>query len=117
MKVIGLDNLFCAGEKAGLFIGHTEAMLTGALAGHNAIKNYLEMPLLILPRSLAVGDIIAYANEKIKTKEGRTNRYTFAGAEYFKRMQELGLYILDKDEIKEKVENLNLTNIFNRTLI
>lgn len=25
MKVMGLDNLFCAGEKAGLFVGHTEA--------------------------------------------------------------------------------------------
>jgi len=77
MKVIGLDNLFCAGEKSGLFIGHTEAIITGALAGYNAIKSYLGMPLLILPRSLAVGDIIAYANEKIKSKEGRANRYAF----------------------------------------
>ena len=117
MKVIGLDNLFCAGEKAGLFIGHTEAMMTGALAGHNAIKHYLGVPLLILPRSLAVGDIIAYANEKMKSKEGRRNRYTFAGAGYFKRMQELGLYTLDIDEIKGKIENLNLTNIFNKKLI
>ena len=25
MKVIGVDNLLCAGEKAGLFVGHTEA--------------------------------------------------------------------------------------------
>jgi len=109
MKVINLDNLFCAGEKAGLFIGHTEAMITGALAGHNAIKNYLGMPLLVLPRSLASGDIIAYANEKMQSREGRKNRYTFAGAEYFKRMQALGLYTLDIDEIKKKVENLNLT--------
>jgi len=54
MKVIGLDNLFCGGEKAGLLIGHTEAMITGALAGYNAIKSYLGIPLLILPRSLAV---------------------------------------------------------------
>lgn len=117
MKVIGLDNLFCAGEKAGLFIGHTEAMITGSLAGHNAIKYYLGMPLLVLPRSLAVGDIIAYANEKIKSKEGRKNRYTFSGAEYFKRMQEIGLYTLDIDKISEKVESLNLTNIFNEKLI
>ena len=117
MKVIGLDNLFCAGEKAGLFVGHTEAIITGALAGHNAIRNYLGMPLLILPRSLAVGDIIAYANEKMNSKEGRTNRYTFAGAEYFKRMQELGLYTLDIDKIKGKVEKLNLTDIFNEKLI
>ncbi len=117
MKVINLDNLFCAGEKAGLFIGHTEAMITGALAGHNAIKNYLGMPLLVLPRSLASGDIIAYANEKMQSREGRKNRYTFAGAEYFKRMQALGLYTLDIDEIKKKVENLNLTNIFNKKFI
>lgn len=25
LKVIGIDNLFCAGEKSGLFVGHTEA--------------------------------------------------------------------------------------------
>ena len=117
MKVVGLDNLFCAGEKSGLFVGHTEAMVTGALAGHNAIRNYLGMPLLILPRALAVGDIIAYANEKMKSKEGRRNRYTFAGAEYFKRMQELGLFTLDTDEIKGRVEKLNLTDIFNEKLI
>ena len=117
MKVIGLDNLFCGGEKAGLLIGHTEAMITGALAGYNAIKSYLGIPLLILPRSLAVGDIISYANEKIKLKEGRTNRYTFSGAEYFNRMKDLGLYTLDIDKIKAKIENLNLTNIFNEKLI
>lgn len=117
MKVIGLDNLFCAGEKAGLFVGHTEAIITGALAGHNAIRSYLGMPLLILPRSLAVGDIIAYANERMNTKEGRTNRYTFAGAEYFKRMQELGLYTLEIDKIALKVEKLNLTRVFDEKLI
>ncbi|MCB2293288.1 FAD-dependent oxidoreductase [Clostridium algoriphilum] len=117
MKVLNLDNLFCAGEKAGLFIGHTEAMITGALAGHNAVKSYLELPLLVLPNSLAVGDIIASENETMKTKEGRRTRFTFAGATYFKRMQELGLYTLDIDEIKNKVENLNLTNIFNTKLI
>ncbi|MBU3176647.1 FAD-dependent oxidoreductase [Clostridium estertheticum] len=117
MKVNNLDNLFCAGEKAGLFIGHTEAMATGALAGYNAVKSHLGMPPLILPRTLAVGDIIAYANEKMQTSEGRKNRYTFAGAEYFKRMKELGLYTLDKDEIKAKVKNLDLTNIFNKKLI
>ena len=33
MKVKGVGNLFCAGEKAGPFIGHTEAIVTGSLAG------------------------------------------------------------------------------------
>lgn len=117
LKVIGLDNLFCAGEKAGLFVGHTEAIVTGALAGHNAVRNYLGMPLLMLPRSLSVGDIIAYVNEKMNSKEGRTNRYTFAGSEYFNRMEEMGLYTLDINKIKGKVDKLNLTNIFNERLI
>ena len=53
MKVKGIDNLFCAGEKAGLFVGHTEAIVTGSLAGHNAVRYALGMPLLILPRTLA----------------------------------------------------------------
>ena len=36
LKVKGADNLFCGGEKAGLLVGHTEAIVTGTLAGHNA---------------------------------------------------------------------------------
>ncbi len=111
MKVKGLDNLFCGGEKGGLFVGHTEAILTGSLAGHNAVRYALGMPLLILPKSLAVGDIISYANYKMMTKEGRRNRYTFAGAEYFNRMKSLGLYCTDVNEIKSKIEKLNLTDI------
>ncbi|GAA0767170.1 FAD-dependent oxidoreductase [Clostridium subterminale] len=117
MKVVGLDNLFCAGEKSGLFVGHTEAITTGSLAGHNAVRNELGMPLLTLPRNLATGDIIAYANEKVQTTEGRRNRYTFAGAEYFKRMKDNGLYILDPEETQKKVRKLELDNIFNQKLV
>lgn len=117
MKVKGLDNLFCGGEKGGLFVGHTEAILTGSLAGHNAVRNAIGMPLLILPRSLASGDILSYANYKMMTKEGRRNRYTFAGAEYFNRMKSLGLYTIDAAEIKAKVDKLNLTNILAEKLL
>ena len=117
MKVEGISNLFCGGEKSGLFVGHTEAICTGSLAGHNAVRSFLGMPLLILPRTLAIGDLIAFANEKVRTKEGRRNRYTFAGAEYLKRMKELGLYTIDKDEIQAKVRKLNLDNIFNEKLL
>jgi hypothetical protein len=117
MKVKGLDNLFCAGEKAGLFVGHTEAICTGALAGHNAVRQFMGIPLLILPRTTAIGDLIAFTNYKLSTKDGRRNRYTFAGSEYFKRMQELGLYITDIDKIKANVEKLNLTNILGTKLV
>lgn len=117
MKVVGVDNLFCAGEKSGLFVGHTEAICTGSLAGHNAVRLMMGMHLLIFPSSIAIGDLIAYENEKAETREGRKDRYTFAGASYFKRMHELGLYTIDKDEIAERVKKLNLDNIFEQKLV
>ncbi len=116
MKVIGVDNLLCAGEKSGLFVGHTEAICTGTLAGHNAVRLIMGMPLLILPNSLAIGDIISYENSKSQTREGRKARYTFAGAGYFKKMQDLGLYTMDIKDIKNRVDRVNLTEIFNEKL-
>ncbi len=111
MKVNGLDNLFCAGEKSGFFVGHTEAMTTGTLAGYNAVKYLLGKDLFELPIQLTTGDIIKYANDKVS--EGTMNeRYTFSGSVYFERMKELGLYTINKEEIKERVNSLNLTNIF-----
>jgi hypothetical protein len=117
MKVTGIKNLFCAGEKSGLFVGHTEAMVTGALAGYNSVRYALGMPLLILPRNTVSGDLIAYANYKMETKEGRKNRYTFAGAEYFKRMKENNMYTLDKEEIVNRIKRDNLYNIFSDRLV
>ncbi|BDR89448.1 FAD-dependent oxidoreductase [Clostridium tetani] len=117
MKVKGIDNLFCAGEKSGLFVGHTEAMCTGALAGHNAVRHLLGMPLLILPKTLAIGDLISYANFKMATKEGRRKRYTFAGAEYFERMKNTGLYSTDNQEIVKRVEKLNLLDIMEGKMV
>jgi len=111
MQVDGIENLFCAGEKSGFFVGHTEAMTTGTLAGYNAVQYLKKKNLLELPRKLVTGDIIAYANENVK--EGKmSERHTFSGADYFERMKTLELYTTDKDEITSRVENLNLTNIF-----
>ena len=117
MKGVGVDNLFCAGEKSGLFVGHTEAICTGSLAGHNAVRLMMGMHLLILPSSIAIGDLISYENEKSSTRKGRKDRYTFAGASYFKRMQELGLYTIDTAEIEDRIKKLNLDNIFEQKLV
>ncbi len=117
LKVIGVDNLFCGGEKSGLFVGHTEAITTGTLAGHNAVRLGIGMPLLILPSSTTVGDIISFENEHSKTKEGKKERYTFAGSVYFNRMQDLGLYTMDINKIKKRIEKLNLDNIFKQKLL
>ncbi|SHH92148.1 FAD-dependent oxidoreductase [Clostridium grantii] len=117
MKVKGVKNMFCAGEKSGLFVGHTEAICTGALAGHNAVRYNLGMPLLVLPKAIAIGDIIAYANYKMMTPEGRRTRYTFAGSEYFNRMKKLNLYTIDSDEIAKKIDKWNLSGVFEEQLI
>lgn len=116
MKVIGLDNLFCAGEKSGFFVGHTEAMCTGSLAGHNAVRYLLNMPLMTLPNETAIGDMISYANYRLNTPNGKKVRHTFSGAEYFERMKELGLYSTDNNEIKNRIEKLGLLDVFNQKL-
>ncbi len=117
MKVSGVTNLLCAGEKSGLFVGHTEAIGTGSLAGHNSVRLFLGMPLLELPRAIALGDIIAYTNEMMNDVDGIKNRYTFSGGNYFARMQKQGLYNIDATAIKKNIEKIGLTDIFRTRLI
>lgn len=117
MKVTGVDNLFCAGEKAGLFVGHTEAICTGTIAGNNSVRYISGLETLVLPDKTAIGDIILYVNSKMKTKEGIRDRYTFAGASYFERMKQNGLYSINNEEIREKINNLGLNDVFNKKVL
>lgn len=117
LKVSGVGNLFCGGEKAGLFVGHTEAISTGSLAGHNAVRFVKGMKLLELPTGLAIGDLISFANKSLKSEEGLMTRFTFAGAEYFARMKERGLYTTDYDEIAKRVRRYDLEGIYEEKLI
>ncbi len=112
LKVQGVDNLFCGGEKAGLLVGHTEAIVTGILAGHNAVRCTLGKELLVLPETLAIGDAIAHVRKQMETEDGLKLKYTFSGAQYFTRMQEKGLYTTDVHAIKDRVTNAGLTDIF-----
>lgn len=106
LRVQGLRNIFCAGEKAGPFVGHTEAIVTGTLAGHNAVRLSVGIEPLILPDTLAVGDIIAYAHDQVENGNGLYQRFTFSGAEYFARMQRKGLYTTDRKVIKDRATSL-----------
>lgn len=117
MKAEGIENMFCGGEKSGFFVGHTEAITTGSLAGHNAARLLKGLRLLELPRQIAVGDLISYANEMLETENGLMTRYTFAGAEYFARMKEKNLYTTDIDEIKKRVARYDLQGIYSQRII
>jgi len=112
LKVEGVDNLFCGGEKAGLLVGHTEAIATGTLAGHNAVRYAVDKPLLELPISLAVGDGIAYVRKQMQTEEGLMQKYTFSGSVYFERMKELELYTTEVKAIQERVREVGLSDVF-----
>ncbi|MBL8288904.1 MAG: FAD-dependent oxidoreductase [Rubrivivax sp.] len=117
MQVAGVvDNLFCGGEKAGLLVGHTEAIVTGTLAGHNAARAAAGRPLLKLPATLAVGDAITHVRESMATPEGMGLKYTFSGAGYFERMKKLGLYSTDRAEVARRVEAAGLAGVFARAL-
>jgi hypothetical protein len=116
LRVAGLDNLFCAGEKAGLAVGHTEALVTGTLAGHNAARFALDLSPLVLPRDLAVGDFIAWVRGQIEMGEIGT-RYTFSGGPYFARMKESGLYTTHLGQVEDRVAGVGLTNVFAKPLL
>jgi tRNA U34 5-carboxymethylaminomethyl modifying enzyme MnmG/GidA len=76
LKVEGIQNLFCGGEKAGLLVGHTEAICTGTLAGYNAVKHSKKETPLALPDTLAVGDAISYVRTRMQAEEGLGLKYT-----------------------------------------
>lgn len=117
LKVQGMDNLFCGGEKAGPHVGHTEAAVTGLLAGHNAVRNALGMESIEIPATTAIGDFISYVNKETQSEEGMKQRYTFSGGVYFERMKKLGLYSTNVTEIKERVEKAGVAGVFSKKLI
>ncbi len=112
LKVDGVENLFCGGEKAGLLVGHTEAVVTGVLAGYNAARWFLGEALVEIPTSLSIGDAIDHVREEMKTEKGRSYKYTFSGSIYFERMKEKGLYLTDVAEIRRQVAAAGLSDVF-----
>ncbi len=114
LKVKGASNIFCAGEKTGLLVGHTEAIVTGMLAGHNAFRTLTGKKPIMLPNTTCSGDIISYMLEQIKSTDGLKKKYTFSGSVYFERMKEKGLYTTDIEEIRKRVKKAGLDGIYKR---
>ncbi|MDR0877448.1 MAG: FAD-dependent oxidoreductase [Treponema sp.] len=112
LQVAGIDNLFCAGEKAGLLVGHTEAIVTGTLAGYNAARMIKGKPVVTLPPSTVIGDAIIFVREKMGTPGGLGKKYTFSGSILFERMKEKGTYTTDSQKIASNIASLGLTGLF-----
>lgn len=112
LKVKDVENLYCGGEKAGLLVGHTEAIVTGTLAGTNAVKFLRGEKPLTVPPQLAIGDAIAFVREEMQTEKGLSLKYTFSGSVLFERMKELGLYTIDVEEIRSRVRGAGMEDAF-----
>ena len=116
LKVDGVDNLFCAGEKAGLLVGHTEAICTGTLAGHNAVRHALGLPPFRPPVSTVLGDLLHYLDATLRPPVGMPQKTTFAGGPYFSRMDDTGLYTTDEKRIAARVQQAGCEHVFSRRL-
>jgi folate-dependent tRNA-U54 methylase TrmFO/GidA len=112
LKVEGVENLFCAGEKAGLLVGHTEAICTGTLAGYNAVKHIRREKPLVLSDALAVGDAIGFVRRQMQEDGVLSLKYTFSGSVYFDRMQARNLYTTNAKAIRERVAAAGLEGVF-----
>ena len=73
----------------------------------------MELPLLTLPQTLAVGDLIAAANSAIKERHDTMERFPFSGGNYFNRMKEKQLYTTDIEAIRQRVEQAGLLGVYN----
>lgn len=112
LRVEGLDNLFCAGEKAGLLVGHTEAICTGTLAGFNAVRHVRRETPLVLPESLAIGYAIREVRVQMRARGELGKKFTFSGSVLFERMKDRGLYATRPDRIAETVDRAGLLGVF-----
>ena len=117
LKVIGLANTFCAGEKVGPLVGHTEAIVTGVLAGHNAARHAYGKKYVEIPRSLMIGESISFVRESIVTKEGISKKYTFSGSVLLNHLKEKGMYTTDVAAIRKAVDAAGMTGFFAKSVM
>lgn len=117
LKIEGMDNLFCCGEKAGTIVGHTEAVITGLLAGNNAARYCAKINYLELPNVLTSGDFINYVHTEMKKEGGLCKRYTFSGDTYFERMKQLNLYSTNRELIISRVIAAGMNDIYSNSFL
>lgn len=108
LKVNNIDNLFCCGEKANL-VGHTEAIITGVLAGYNASRLVENKSLLTLPLKTASGLAISFSNNN-----NYNEKYTLSGSILYDKIKKNNLYTTKISKIKSRIIECNLYNIFNK---
>ncbi len=116
LSVPPFTNLFAAGERAGFMVGHTEAMVTGNLAGYNAWRRISGKEPLALPRNTASGELIAFTRLRPFIRKGGGEMYTLSGGPLWENLLRKGLYFTDQDRLKPRLHKLNLLGIYNPSI-
>jgi hypothetical protein len=117
MKVDEFHNLFAAGAHSAFTDGVIDCLCTGLVAGHNAVRAALGMPLITLPRTLVMGDFIASTREMARSyQKGMIKEGNMGAGPYYKKMLANGLFCLDPEVIRCKVEQAGLVGIFGKRL-
>jgi hypothetical protein len=116
LHVEGVDNLFCAGEKLGVS-GVAEAVSTGSLAGHNAVRHALGVELLVLPRTTGLGEYLAWSREQMALPDGLTGGYSLGNGAPVGRLKELGFYGSEPGPLRARVAAAGLSGVLAKRLV
>ena len=107
-----LTNLLLAGERAGLMVGHTEAIVSGTLAGYNAWLLSKGREPLALPRTVVSGELIAFSRQ-ISLRDDRDQELiTLSGGPLFENLKRRRLYTTDRELLKKRLAGEGLLDIF-----
>ncbi|MBI4286748.1 MAG: FAD-dependent oxidoreductase [Chloroflexi bacterium] len=110
LKVDGFANLFAGGAKSGPSMCLIDCMVTGDLAGHNAVRKGLGQACLELPTNLAAGafiDHVGKARQEVKRGHQGIIQKEF--------LQGLHVY-REGDDIGKEVEKAGLKGVYQTRL-
>jgi hypothetical protein len=107
-----LDNLLVAGERAGPVLGHTEAMVTGTLAGYNAWRICSGQEPISLPQETVCGSLISFTGLNGAASEGPRTLYNLSGGHLFEYICTRNLYTTSRIEIRRRLERARLLSLF-----
>jgi len=106
MKIAGFNNLFCAGTKSGIMLSFIDAMITGDLAGLNAVRQAKGMCLMELPEKLAAGAYINYAG-----KSRQDMKYGYQSSVQSDLLKGFNVY-REGDAIMDEVDKAGMCNVY-----
>ena len=88
--------------------------MMGYLSGNNATRAAAGRELLVLPRTLVMGDLIQTAADLMAKENAPTQGYVLSHGAFFEKMKKNGLYPQSPEEIGLRVEKEGMTGILSR---